>query len=336
METETEFAIAAAAPLSAARRESWFRNWRLAWVSAGVLAAMVTVAYVVHVRRLEIAAEQAKDAREAATRNADVALAPQTPRLGQQAAPPPAPANAQSVPKSANQQPPTLTPKQLALAPMTPPAGQTNAMSSSHVDELAPAPGVSGTGYPAMRAGAENELKPALTEKQREQGRVPDAVQVGSLVAEKQQRMSANNAARRAEPIGGMLAPARPLAQIDAKPAHTRSLSAALAHQESSEFSVSQAKPTELPSGLPAVSTARRHGSSLAVDGSGLVFLSEDSGISWESVAKQWSGRAVAIRVEPVMGGNERAESWRAGIFEIVNDQGQVWMSTDGRNWQSK
>jgi photosystem II stability/assembly factor-like uncharacterized protein len=107
-------------------------------------------------------------------------------------------------------------------------------------------------------------------------------------------------------------------------------------HKANGAFAASRVKSAELPSGLPAASTAKAQGSTLAVDGTGSVFLSEDSGRHWESVAQQWSGRAVAIRVEPVVGANENAEPSAAAIFEIVNDQGQVWLSTDGRNWKAK
>jgi len=99
---------------------------------------------------------------------------------------------------------------------------------------------------------------------------------------------------------------------------------------------VSRVKPAELPSGLPAVSTVKARGSSLAVDRTGAVFLSGDLGNHWESVAKQWSGRAVAIRVEPAVGTNESAQRSPAVVFEIVNDQGQVWVSADGRIWKAK
>ncbi|MGC1462209.1 MAG: zf-HC2 domain-containing protein [Terracidiphilus sp.] len=296
MEGEPELAVAVAAPRSAATRESWFRNWRLAWASAGVLVVAVTVAYFVQTRRAETAAEKVKVAHEAAARNEETASMPPPPSLGSQAAQPPAPApahvppvNKRSVPETS-----TVTPKQLPL-----PAGEASAMSSASGEDAAPEPGASGAVSPAMSA-------------------------------------SAAAPARRAETNDGTMTAAAPSAQIEAQPARAGSFNAGVQHKASGAFAASRVKPAELPSGLPAVSTAKAQGSTLAVDRTGLVFLSEDSGRHWESIALQWSGRAVAIRVEPVVGANENAEPSAAVIFEIVNDQGQVWLSTDGRNWKAK
>jgi hypothetical protein len=279
MEAEPELAVAAAAPRSAAWKESWFRSWRLAWVTAGALAVTMTAAYVVHVRRVEIAAGQARDAREAATRNTDMALTPQTPRLGTQVAPPPAVAPALSVTNTLKQQTPTMAPKQLTLTAMPEPAGEAGAMSSSRIDEVAPPPGASGTGYSAMSAGTKYELKPVVAERQQEEEeRAAAALEAGKLATEKRSLASANEPAKRAAPNGGMLAPATSSAQIDADPVHAGSFDAGVRHGENLAFAVSRVKPAELPSGLPAVSTVKARGSSLAVDRTGAVFLSGDLG----------------------------------------------------------
>ena len=73
----------------------------------------------------------------------------------------------------------------------------------------------------------------------------------------------------------------------------------------------------------------------MAVDGAGGVFVSGDAGSHWESVAKQWSGRAVGVRLQTPEAGESTTYSAGA-VFEIVNDQGQVWVSTDGRYWKAK
>jgi photosystem II stability/assembly factor-like uncharacterized protein len=71
----------------------------------------------------------------------------------------------------------------------------------------------------------------------------------------------------------------------------------------------------------------------VAVDGTGAVYLSEDAGSHWESVAKQWSGRVVAVRMQTAAGLVVPVQS---AVFEIVNDRGQVWVSADGRAWKAK
>jgi len=100
-------------------------------------------------------------------------------------------------------------------------------------------------------------------------------------------------------------------------------------------FAVYKANPTELPSGLAPVSTATVSHLVLAVDRLGSVYLSEDSGSTWASVAKQWMGRAASVRLQPAVNTNGE-EAYSAPSFEIVNDVGLVWVSTDGRTWKAK
>ena len=64
----------------------------------------------------------------------------------------------------------------------------------------------------------------------------------------------------------------------------------------------------------------------VAVDKGGAVFVSTDAGGHWESVTQQWSGQAVAVRMQ----------AKARGAYELVNDQGQLWVSTDGRVWTAK
>ena len=109
--------------------------------------------------------------------------------------------------------------------------------------------------------------------------------------------------------------------------------------------------PIHLPSGLPAVSITAAGHLMLAIDNAGTLFLSDDSGSAWEPVTKQWTGRAVAVRRQaPGSGSTEAApaaEAETAGsapgntsaapppatVFEILNDRGLAWVSTDGKNW---
>jgi hypothetical protein len=113
-----------------------------------------------------------------------------------------------------------------------------------------------------------------------------------------------------------------------------------------------KAKITPLPSGLRAVSTVTAEHRTLAIDSSGTLFLSEDSGSKWEPVARQWSGRAAAVRMQAGLkiNGTERAEAAVAqrelnrsnpyaappALFEIVNDSGLVWVSADGKTWKAQ
>jgi hypothetical protein len=113
---------------------------------------------------------------------------------------------------------------------------------------------------------------------------------------------------------------------------------------------------TILPGGQIAVSTATARKRTLAIDPAGALFLSEDSGRHWESVVRQWTGRAVEVRVKPVrnlplaasasgeaawhgtsqpVSGKPAPASPPAAVFEIVNDSGQTWSSADGKTWKA-
>lgn len=79
-----------------------------------------------------------------------------------------------------------------------------------------------------------------------------------------------------------------------------------------------------LPSGLAAISTATVGQSTLAIDMAGALFLSEGEGKHWELVARQWTGRAVKVRVQAGAGG---------AVFQLTNTSGFSWTSADGKTW---
>jgi biopolymer transport protein ExbD len=56
--------------------------------------------------------------------------------------------------------------------------------------------------------------------------------------------------------------------------------------------------PHRLPSGLTAVSSATAQHLVLEIDQAGTLFLSKDSGVNWEQVSRQWTGRAVEVRAK--------------------------------------
>ena len=90
-------------------------------------------------------------------------------------------------------------------------------------------------------------------------------------------------------------------------------------------------KGTILPNGTTALSTATAAGRMVAIDPSGLVFLSEAPGAKWTAISTQWSGRAVLVRVRGAATAGETSSE--AMKFELVNDQNKVWWSADGKVW---
>ena len=108
-----------------------------------------------------------------------------------------------------------------------------------------------------------------------------------------------------------------------------------------------------LPSKMPPISIASAGKTMLAIDRSGAVFRSQDSGATWQSVAKQWTGRAMIVRAPVALGNQSESErtasadstqggsggggAWTIGsVFELLNDQSQVWHSADGVTWTAK
>jgi len=107
----------------------------------------------------------------------------------------------------------------------------------------------------------------------------------------------------------------------------------------------------QLPSGRPAVSVASANHRMIAIDDKGSLFLSEGSGETWKPIEQQWTGRAVVVRKCPSeidasgsAGAPENAQVAPAAgevphsdtVFELMNDQGQIWVSVDGRIWVAK
>jgi hypothetical protein len=93
-----------------------------------------------------------------------------------------------------------------------------------------------------------------------------------------------------------------------------------------------KANPPRLPSGLTAVSQATAQHLMLEIDLAGTLFLSGDSGQHWEPVARQWTGRAIEVRAKSVLSGSPAT----AEIFELKNDAGSTWASTDGKTWTAQ
>jgi hypothetical protein len=339
MEPELELVAAAAASPSLShsveKKEPRFRRWRIAWIPAAALGTVFSVAYIVHARHEEIVAEQARAARETAAHSVEMASAPQAPAIGMPAVPLPPAASATPALKSPTPPLSNMASRQIVVAAAPPAASEASAMANASGNGGAVQPGVSGGGSPAMDAAAEYDPLPALAEKRQEQELAAKALRSRSMETEKSSQASAGGPGK-TDQVHGVVAAAAPMAQLEAAPARSGSAEVGERRKESGVFTLSKNLKAALPSGLAALSTAMTPSDMLAVDGAGDVFLSEDAGGHWVGVAKQWSGRAVAVRLRPITGASAGAASLPARIFEIVNDQGLVWVSTDGKIWKAK
>jgi photosystem II stability/assembly factor-like uncharacterized protein len=182
-------------------------------------------------------------------------------------------------------------------------------------EQAAPPPGVAEPMLPAPAMVNELETKPAVIAQSNEAVSATQTEERASTSAEEK-------GARGQEETHGTMVTAKAPA-INPSAAPIAGFGAMANKTSARAFS---AYPALLPSGLPANSKATRSKVTVAVDKAGAVFVTTDAGGHWESVRQQWSGQAVAVRMQ----------TNAPGVYELVNDQGQVWVSTDGRAWTAK
>ena len=79
----------------------------------------------------------------------------------------------------------------------------------------------------------------------------------------------------------------------------------------------------------------------LALDLPGTLYLSTDHGATWKQVNTQWSGHAVAVMLHNNAASTrgilpQKEANLASDLFELSNDQGQLWKSTDGLTWSAE
>ena len=287
--TEEGQLAAASTQRTERQRGAWFRNWWLVWAPAAALATVVALAFYVHLRRAAVDQEMAK-----ATQEVSPLVRPQNEAVTARPAETPPAAAAVVVASGAGMGKPGLKKSSEEVA--APP---------SQVEPMVPARGL----VDAL------EGQQAATAQSNEAARATQTEERASANAEER-------GAREQEGMHGTVLTA-------AAPAFAASAStmAGLAVGASkTPTKVFSAKAALLPSGLLAHSMATGSKATVAVDKGGAVFVSTDAGGHWESVTQQWSGQAVAVRMQ----------AKARGAYELVNDQGQLWVSTDGRVWTAK
>jgi hypothetical protein len=316
---ETEVAAPGAKRRAPVRPRNWWKGWGLALAPAAALAATAAVAIYVHVQHVERSAEVANVESQRVPQNAT--SAPKASQPGQAEAAPAAGPPAAAAPEAKAEKlgrsggaPRAREP--VATAAM-PEAGTMEGVEVVH--ETAPVSG-------AEEHGLARELA------------APGGAQGGESGAQRtSEQVVVTTEAAEPEP---QTVPASSFATVE--------------NRTPGAFSAARiANPIHLPNGRPAVSAARAGARILALDEAGALFLSEDLGGTWESVAKRWTGRAVAVRRQVAASGNREAapaaeaRTARKGadtgaapappvVFEILNDQSQVWWSTDGKIWTAK
>ncbi len=341
----------AAVPVAHSVRRSgpWLSGWRLAWIPAAALATVVGLVFLVHGRHEETGTEMARATPTAPLVEGNAAKPAATARVTARKSSAPvlseavkpaesivesAPAVAASQPIPAMALPPQAAASEsITIAPpmAEPPETETMAGSAGHVIGL-------------------KEYKPEP---------IPEALQTHRVGAFYSSNATAANAPRAKMDEMEKRAPAS--SKAEARYAGSGGgLTSQLKKEDlphsnydtGAQLPVIQfetareASAAPLPSGLAAVSTVTARNRTLAIDQAGTLFLSKDSGSHWESVARQWTGRAVDVSLRQFLNGSSAAaapsgsaaaaSAAPAEVFELRNDKNQTWVSADGMTWTAR
>lgn len=358
-----------AAPRHApARPRVWFRSWGLALAPVAAVAAAAVFAIYVHERDVERSAEMAKVEQQQASEKAPVPpLA--SPELPAQAGPSPASPAEKPTPMEragAARRAPAAEPDETAAAP---PHEAANAPLTSR-EEPAGTAGLEGHGtadgsyVPAEKpAGDRTQAEVTLydEERKKEDEREMKATDKRLLAAKTttpagEHQPGSGNSGSGAAGSGTAGSTEQVVVtdqELETQPAAPEGVGSLMKLRQGAFSGMRTPNPVHLPSGLPTISIVHSSERMIAIDNAGTLFFSEDSGARWEPVTTQWTGRAVLVRKNPSPKHKEAASpaakrespgdtSGSGGmsdsdtVFELVNDQGQVWWSADGKTWTAR
>jgi Putative zinc-finger len=313
--------VAAAAPAPGVMEPArWYKSRRLMWIPVAALAASVTVAYVIHIRRLEPATQVAQvEKQTAAVSEVTQATPPPTPEESAKSVGVPgkkAPVGPRDV-ISSETSPQAATPPTAAQVANAPEVALQNSAQAvkDAASELKSIP---------QNSAAANEVAQNQKERTEVHGEMQALVANGRALTSMDKLEQAQKEA------------AAPMRQAEAAPRSTAG-KGGVERGLGGSLVAYWGKPVALPSGLAVVSTATAQELVLAVDKAGSMFLSSDSGAHWDSVGRQWTGHVVTVRaVTQAKTGAAAGGGTQKDLFELVNDQGEVWVSADGRNWKAK
>ncbi len=348
---EMEVAAAPAAR-STGRSWSWLSGWRLAWIPAAALATVAGLAFLVHGRHEETRTEMARVVAPIAPQNeARSANPPLNNRVESRMAPAPASPVVEAPRESKIESAPAVAVSQPIPAMAASPRG-----AVSKEETVAAAPTMVEPPETVTLAGSKGQILGMAEYKPEPMPGAPRTQSVGAMYsgnatatyapkAKMDKKAERAEASRRTEAryagSGGASAlqlkkNVMPGSSFDAG-AQMPVVQFAAAHE-------TNAAP--LPSGLTIVSSVTVENRTLAIDQAGALFLSRDSGSHWESVARQWTGRAVNVSLLPNLNGRSfvaapssgaaAVPSQSAEIFELRNDKNLTWVSTDGVIWTAQ
>ena len=358
---------APAPPRKTIAPNAWWRQWRLVWIPAAIVAAFGVASVSTHIwlvdrheREFKIVAQNPTQGAEPASTTQPTEQAEVVPPVSPAPAPPPAHAAKRAHPaedKDLTAQSPGLgtteAPSesggidQIEAARETPPLAQAEEQQSPPQSTM----GVHGSAYSQPAAAAwEAKQKPAEEQSQAGVDTPRRRLAVAKAAPGTGSAPSANQPASQAPTQTGTAAAVPSTLTATLLPAQP-AVSAGLPSQRRGFLAIDR---MHLPSGLAIVSSAKSGSIVLAIDKAGTLFLSQDHGNTWERIDTQWTGCAVAV-TQPfaVNGALQSAPAAQTGTapetstnpgpappspatFELFNDKNQAWVSTDGRIWTSK
>ncbi len=368
----TEVASPATGRHVAPQHDGWWKRWRLVWVPTATVTAFAVASISIYVHQADQNSATTKIARLSNEQGGAAAANSSRPEQAQ-AVPPFSPAPAATRPKpdkptapgapqaahSSKMQPPadldrpTVANSALKVPPLSAQEQQLNseqAPAKKSSDSAAP------PSQPAMSAFKNDQRQQEERKEENETtlDGIPPAnahLATGVAAATQQVVVTASNP------------------RLELQTESLAGFSSIRSSRAAAKVAVKEAA-INLPSGLPAASTAVAGRRMLAIDKEGTLYLSEDAGNTWDHVTRQWTGHAISVRrhappgaiagampnaqqLEAAPGDAEGSpvpspapapasestpapSSAPAVFFEILNDKNQVWLSTDGRLWTAQ
>jgi hypothetical protein len=333
--TDAEVPARVAPTIHAKRSQPWFANWRFVWIPAAALAAALALVVTFHPRHAATGPEVAKVAPENEGNSPAHALPEQA--KGAVLHPPAVAAGSMPMAKSMKGVGHRATSGVAVGSGGGSSYGRVAepgslGLAGSAGDEAQVAAGPPPAPMIATQPDAPQfKPEPAVAAWQQEQQRRVDSLSSAGPVAKAAQpRMRETSDKSQASRTTSV---STTMPWSETAPPPSSSYGAAMQQLSIAEMPGPKAhKSIKLPSGQMAVSTAIVEKRILAVDLAGTLYLSTDIGKHWQTVAQQWTGRAIEVRAPKAFSDPNS----QAVAFDLVNDSGLTWVSADGNTWKAK
>jgi len=330
----------AAVPVVQSSRQQvpWYRNWQLVWAPAAAFALIAGLAVLIHMRQPSAATEIARNAPAGQIAVPVSSLEQQPAQQSQReaAAPPPVKAAKQSAVSAEAGEPAGAAYPQPASSGAIA-ADSVNAHpATAEPQTIAMAPTAAGPNALAQQAPRQPQAEAAVAAWQQQQEHAK-ATLASAAHAARTTQATFKARMEQSEAQAGKALAATPAVQTTA--AFNGGFAPSAPSLMAGGATVSRPPSANLPSGLAAISSAAAQRRRLALDAACSLFVSEDAGATWKSVPQQWTGHAVLVRVQRGLDSNAAPQPnlpGLPGVFELVTDSNQIWISSDGKSWRTR